>query len=355
MTTKSFSTFFALFFLLSSHFANALPGSWINQIRPLNDAVIVATPENADKPLLQAFALAKVSIWIEIYHLSNPNVVIALIEARKKGVEVVVIYDSASLKNTKYSNIQKQLTDSGVSVFPSSPLFSISHSKSFLIDQKILFVSTMNFITHFDTMRDFGLFTQDPDMIREWTLIFKTDLENSKNKTGLTPALSNPNLVVSPVNSEQKIIDLISIAQKSIRGMVENLGSKAVIQALSQARSRGVVVQLITPECDFAFDPLFNYPYLYQLSQAGVENRVMPVPYTHDTPYTHAKTLVIDSRLAFLGSENFSMNSLQKAREIGVVFSNPKAVGALESVISKDWSAAKPLPSTPPNNCPKMN
>jgi phosphatidylserine/phosphatidylglycerophosphate/cardiolipin synthase-like enzyme len=327
------------------------PATWLQRIHPLTGSTLVATPDNGHIALVQAIKAAKQSVEMEIYHLTDPEMVQTLIDARAKKVNVRVIYDARSLQNSHYQQFYDQLISGGVAVVKSSLNFSITHSKTFLIDRKLLFVSTMNFVGHFDNMRDFGLFTTDQDMIREWLTIFQTDLQNSQANTSVTPPLNNPNLVISPVNSEQKIIDLINVSRASIHGTVENLGSNNVIMALANASKRGVKIRLITPECDLNTNPLFNYPALYTLAKSGVENRLMPTPSTPQTPYMHAKTLVIDSRVAFLGSENFSFNSLSQAREIGVVFSSPNLVLGLDNVFGQDWLKSRPLPPTPPTYC----
>lgn len=345
------SVFFLLLLGAFSAFGQLAPGAWIQKLQPLQDSSFVATPDNGHTALVASLNNARSSIWMQIYHLTDPEIIQALIAAKAKGVDVQIIMDAKSLQSPAYASVMEQLTKGNVPVTKSSAAFSITHSKSFCIDQKYVFISTMNFIKRFDSMRDFGLFSQEPGLVKEWISVFQADLENAKTNGNITPPLNHPNFVVSPVNAEQKIVDLINAAHKSILGMVENIGSNSVINALSQARSRGVSVQLITPECDLNTNPLYNYPTLYTLAKAGGEMRVMPSPSSPQTPYIHAKTLVIDSSIAFLGSENFSMNSLTQAREMGVVFTSTPLVQTLEKAIQVDWAKSLPLPPTPPTIC----
>ena len=80
----------------------------------------------------------------------------------------------------------------------------------------------------------------------------------------------------------------------------------------------------------------------------------MPTPSSTDTPYMHAKTIIVDQRVAFLGSENFSYSSLSASRETGVVFSNPNAIQSVNAVFQKDWSNAVAMPAGNPT-CPPMD
>jgi len=57
--------------------------------------------------------------------------------------------------------------------------------------------------------------------------------------------------------------------------------------------------------------------------------------------FIHAKLLVRDQRSAFVGSENFSANSLDKNREAGVIVSNRDTnLTRITDTFESDWSAA---------------
>jgi phosphatidylserine/phosphatidylglycerophosphate/cardiolipin synthase-like enzyme len=288
-----------------------------------------------------------------MYHLTDPNIINMLIAKRAQGVHVQIILDNESLKTAHYRDTFKQLQAGGIEVIASSPLFRITHSKIFIIDSTLAFVSTMNFVEHFMTMRDFGVFTREPSVVRELQSVFNADIENAKNKTMLTPPVQAPNLVWSPVNSEQKIADLINSSRTSLEVTSENLGNQQITTALISAQARGVKVRIITPACDLSNNPWRNYPFLRQMAQAGVDLRLMPAPSTVSTPYMHAKTIISDKHTLFLGSENFSDNSLLYSREVGIVFANPKATGFVGSVFERDWLASMAMPQENPA-CPKM-
>jgi phosphatidylserine/phosphatidylglycerophosphate/cardiolipin synthase-like enzyme len=125
-------------------------------------------------------------------------------------------------------------------------------------------------------------------------------------------------------------------------------------EALKRALARKVIVRMIVPECDLNPNPYYNFPALYDLTKLGAEGRLAPSPSTAETPYMHAKSIVVDHRLAFVGSQNFSFTSLTKARETGLVFANQKAIRGLETFFDQDWKHSKALPATTPTTCPKM-
>lgn len=343
--------FYILFFCNAP--AWALKAPWIAQLRPLHDAVLINTPDQNHDLIVRAIRQAKSKVQMSMYHLTDSEVIQALIDAQIRGIDVQVILDNSSLQNPKYKEVFDRLVAGKVVVLASSPQFRITHSKMFIVDGNLAFVSTMNLVGHFDNMRDFGIFTVDPTVIRELVTVFEADVINSRNNTFHTPTVSHANLLWSPVNSEKKIVDLIDSADRSVSLAVENLGSDVVLAALVRARQRGALVRVLTPECDLHPNPLWNYPFMRQMAKAGVENRVMPTPSSASTPYMHAKIIVVDDRVAYLGSENFSVSSLRYSREVGVALTSPKTVRGLAAVYSRDWQAARPLPATDPS-CPKM-
>jgi phosphatidylserine/phosphatidylglycerophosphate/cardiolipin synthase-like enzyme len=358
----SFFFLFLLFSLISSLTSLASAAShstrrvapWIQNIQTLSGSGLTVTPDYGHVSIINAIKNARSSIQMEIYHLTDPEIINQLINAKARGCTVEIIFDIKSLDNIKYKTIFDQLQSSGIKTFKSSPLFSITHSKTFLIDNNLLFISTMNFVGHFQSMRDIGLFTKDVGLILEWQKIFRADLNNSKLQTNETPQIKHPNLLVSPFNAEQKLADLINSAQFSIELTVENLGNPTILDALKAARLRGVRVQTITPQCDLNSNPQFNYPFLIELEKVGVENHLSANPSSPQTPYMHQKMIIIDARLTFLGSENFSINSLRAAREIGVVFSSPELVRITQQLFVSDWVHSIQFTPNPTNACPSF-
>ena len=109
---------------------------------------------------------------------------------------------------------------------------------------------------------------------------------------------------------------------------------ETVEDALESAARRGVDVEvLMTMQAGWI--PAFS-----ALKVAGVHIR------TYDAKaalYVHAKVIVADSTLAFLGSENFSDASLDDNRELGIIFSKVSVVAGLTACFRLDWLHADPF------------
>jgi len=54
--------------------------------------------------------------------------------------------------------------------------------------------------------------------------------------------------------------------------------------------------------------------------------------------YMHAKLIIIDQQMAFVGSENLSWESLNRNREVGLLISDPATVQQLGTTFDGDWN-----------------
>lgn len=290
-------------------------------------------------------------IRMAMFHLTNTQVINALVSAQKRGVTVKVILDSVSLNLPNFKLGFEQLKSGGVDVRTSTSAFSISHQKSMTINNSEAFITAINLTKLEDVTRDFGLIVHDPDVISEVITVFEQDWQNAMTGQGVTPQVNELHLVWSPVNSLTKLVNLISSVKKSLIVQVENLGDSQIQSALIAAVKRGASVKVLVPMCSKGNSKI-NYPYLKELAAGGVQTKVMPTPESVAHPYMHSKMMVVDGVIAYVGSVNFSKNSTSKARELGVLFSEVKPIQTLSSLFQQDWNAAVSVPEEATVSCP---
>ncbi len=288
-----------------------------------------------------------------MFHLTVPDAIDAFIAAAARGVDVRIILDAKGLENRAAAAIAQRLTDHGITVTRSSPAFSITHTKVIVIDETRALVMSLNLTRAYDRTRDYAVVTDDRGVVDELLRVFAADVENAAQRTASTPPLANAALVWSPVNAEARITSLIDSAEKTIVASTENLGAKAIDAAFVRAAKRGVKVRIVTPLCDQNADPLRNVKPVLELDRKSVDARVIAPPATHDEPYPHAKMMIVDGKRAFLGSINFSENSLKHAREVGIVVDDHAAISAFSSAFESDWRFATPPPEKTDGLCPK--
>ncbi len=318
-----------------------------------DDVAFFATPgPTGNGPFIQGIQIARKSIRMEMYHLTDQVAVNALIEAHVRGVDVAVLLDGRSLTQEQYKKVALQLQNGGVKVAASSPAFTITHVKAMIVDKVFAYVTSVNLTNSAATRRDYGIVTKDPSVIREILKVFAVDWENATKRTGNTPQLSDPHLLWSPVDSEAKLVSFINSARSSIYSTVENLGNPAIQNAFVQAATRGIDVRVIVPMCDLNPNPLYNFPFLRSMVQGGVKGHMMPFPATVTQPYIHGKMILVDGNVAYVGSVNFSNNSTRRARELGIFFQNQTAANQLLSIFKSDWTNSVDIPNKMPTNCP---
>jgi phosphatidylserine/phosphatidylglycerophosphate/cardiolipin synthase-like enzyme len=294
--------------------------------------------------VLDAIAGAKKSIRMMMFHLTVPDVEAALVAAKGRGVDVQIILDGKSLESRGYGAVAQRLVDHGIVITKSSPAFSITHVKAMVIDDARAIVMSLNLTRPYDHTRDYAIVTDDRDVVDEFLRVFRADVENAEQKTGNTPPLASAALVWSPIDSEARLVALVDSARASIAASTENLGDKPLQEAFARAAKRGVKVRIVAPMCDQGDSPLRNLKFVDELDKTNVDARVMPPPSTREQPYVHAKMMIIDGARGFVGSINFSENSMKHARELGIVFDDRAAVSAFSNVFESDWRYAVPPP-----------
>ncbi|WP_246206953.1 phospholipase D-like domain-containing protein [Methylocystis heyeri] len=135
----------------------------------------------------------------------------------------------------------------------------------------------------------------------------------------------------APVENLERIdLALLRSARKSIDIAAYTLTDRPVIEALIDARRRGVAVRLV-------LDPGQNHALeLLRPLSGGV--RMKP-----PGPYMHLKAYAIDRVALRSGSANLSASGLKKQdNDLIVLRDSPKAVAAFEARFDAIWTAADP-------------
>lgn len=111
-------------------------------------------------------------------------------------------------------------------------------------------------------------------------------------------------------------------------------GVSQLQKALIAAGQRDVEVQIILERSDYQSElNATNESTFVYLDAMGLEVRFDPVSVT-----THAKLVVIDGRMAFVGSSNWSRSAFEDNNEMNVKIEDRNVVGMMESYFHKLWS-----------------
>jgi phosphatidylserine/phosphatidylglycerophosphate/cardiolipin synthase-like enzyme len=302
------------------------------------------------QPIYDFVNAARHSIELTMYELDDTTMQADLVAAAQRGVQVRVILDGRVGPGSKYYQPgYDQLKAGGVDVVWSNPAYYYTHQKTLTVDGRESLIMTGNLDSYYyDSDRDYALFDTDPADVRAIEQTFDADFVYKP----ITPSAGSGDLVWSPTTSQDRILDVINGAHRTLLVEQEEMFDTDVINALIAAAQRGVQVKLaIIDECDL-------YPYLNQLLAAGVQISLNDT--AADPLYTHAKAFVADYGLwderIEVGSINISDTSLNQNRELGVVLDafgprNLQVIGTLEHVISGDFAGGQTYTATTDPSC----
>jgi len=291
---------------------------------------LLVLPDQGESAIYNFINSATSSIDVTMYELRDTTVTTDLVNRHKAGVTVRVILDGqhTSVNGAAYSALQA----GGVAVTYSSTAFVYTHQKTITVDSKESYISTGNLdTTYYSTSRDFGVFDTDANDVAAVEAVFNADFA----KTSITPS-DGDDLVWSPTDSQSHLLALIQGAQHTLDVEQEEFGDATLVNAMVADAQRGVAVRAVLENQNGSYNTQIS-----QLTSAGGQVKT----YTSSTGYyIHAKTIIADygasTAKVFQGSENFSDNSLNHNRELGLIISDTGVANGLESAFNADFGSS---------------
>jgi cardiolipin synthase A/B len=288
---------------------------------------IAVQPEVGAEPLLAVIDGAQRTLRVMVY-LMGEGPVLDRLEARaREGLDVRVILDvSREEVNRRYAD---RLTAAGARIVWSDPSFTFMHAKVIVADEREAMITTGNYgAFHMARERNFAVRDADHDDVDVLARLFDADF------TGTAADVTCTRLLVSPINSRERLLALISGARREILVESMQLGDRDVRAALAERRAAGVDVRVVLADPNWIEA---NTGAATFLAESGISAR-----YLH-SPGVHVKAMLVDDARAYLGSINLSWTSLDKNREVGVIATERAGLDTVRSTFETDWSAATPF------------
>jgi cardiolipin synthase len=297
----------------------------------INGVQVFIEPNDGESVITNAIHSAQKSVWLEVYILTDTNVIHALEDDANNGVDVRVMLEPNPYGGgVDPARTLDELKAAGVKTEDTDPAFPLTHEKAMVIDGKTAYIMTSNLSrpalggSSSATNREYGIIDSRPQDVQAVAAIFNADW----NRT--TAQFSDPNLVVSPVNARSDITTLISSAHHTLYIETEEMEDSSIESALVSAVSHGVTVEIIMPPASSLSSS--STQGVSTLTQGGVHVR------EDQRLYMHAKLIIVDGVRAFVGSENFSSQSLDQNRELGIIVSDSGVLSKLNSTFQSDWN-----------------
>jgi len=367
----------------SSNVPTLVSASTVNQllIEPL-------IPADNGEFIAQAIRNAKQFVWLEVYLLTQSNVIAALIQAAQSlqsatnlpattdapatvdQSKVRVILEPRAYSTAaghSFQDIEQQLTNAGVAVQKNATQLGYggeTHAKFMIVDGQVAYIMSANLTTYSigyadaqgmqpASNREYIVIDSDPQRISTLMTLFTADWDTNAPRFDPT-LLQSSALVVSPSfaggknnvvgNALAVLQQLIQSAQRTIQiemeEIHENEAYRIIEKALVDAVTANVVVQLILP-ADPTNGKATTQVDISYLINGGVQVQLIT------TPIMHAKLILVDANvqngqvvggLAFVGSQNLSTNGMENNREVGLVISDANALYMLWQTFNQDWN-----------------
>jgi cardiolipin synthase len=291
---------------------------------------IQVQPTDTGAALLAAIKGAKKSVHMTMYLLTSDAMIDALVDLKKAGKDVKVllnqVFPSNGGDNTPAYNTLKS---KGVPVEWASPTYTFTHSKTIIIDAAQVLIMTMN-LTYSSptTNREYIATDTDPQDVADTEKVFTADY----TKTPLGPLSSK--LVVSPASANTiepraQLKALIDSAQTSLAVEAQSLSDSTIVDAIILAHQAKVDVKVVID-----LDTSKTSAQLKTIAKLKLNG--VPLRALHN-PDIHAKAIVVDEKLTFVGSQNMTATALDSNREIGVITDAKAEATKVRGVITSDF------------------
>ena len=311
-------------------------------------------PEATDAFILGAIAGAKSCVKLQVYLLTHQGVMDALVAAKNRGLEVQVLleekpYNPGNPNNPLPTNkvAAKKLAAAGLTIRWTNPAFKYTHAKALTVDDAVTYVSTANFTksglgVDGKGAREYIVEDRSPSDVAEFVAMFAADRAHAPY------TVTDPDLVVSPTTSRQRIFDLIRAAKRDVTIQVEVAGDPALDALIAEKVREGVKVRALLAELkklqskEGAIAPVrSNEEVAWAWKKAGAEVRWQHVP------HLHAKNILVDGERFYAGSVNLTTNSMDNNRELGLIVATPDLVSRVRFVLEQDWNAGEVVAGPP--------
>ena len=310
--------------------------------------VILRELKKAEKFIfIEFFILAEDNMWEQIHEV--------LLEKRKAGVEIRIIFDDFGSITRQYMGFAERLKAGGikVSIFnrikPSVNIFmnNRNHRKIIVVDGKVAFTGGMNIADEYvNTVERFGYWMDCAIMLKgravsSFTVMFLSMWAFCTGKKQRyakfiadyvcpTAGFVQP-YCDSPINDKNPgegiYMQMLNTSQKYVYIATPYLiVDNAMIRALTLAAESGIDVRIITPHVP---DKKYVHPvtqHCYdELLSAGV--RI----FEYSPGFIHSKLFVSDDRVATVGTINMDYRSFFFHFECGVWMCGTDAVGDIKT------------------------
>ena len=273
---------------------------------------LITTPSERKPAILQVIRDARSHLALSLFRCNDPDVFAELAGAVKRGVGVdVLVTSNVKGGKAKLEKLWDRLKQTGARIHAYGDPVVKYHAKYLVADDGPAVVASLNFTKKcFDRTEDAIVVTADPAVVDSLQRMFEADRQARPLPDGMSPRL-----IIGPERARSQLTALIAGAQSAVRIIDAKLSDPDLLTVLQARAAAGVQVEVIGAK-----------------KIAGLKS--------------HAKVVLIDERLAVVGSMALTALSLEFRREVAIAVEEPSAVAVVQEMISAGRAAgASTVPS----------
>src|SRR6476660_3024641 len=297
---------------------------------------ILVFPDDTVKLIIDTILEAKTSLRIKMFVFSDPELIYAVIDAHKRGLDVKVMLNPARRSGEEENeSTRKLLEQAGINVKDTNPYFGLTHEKSMVVDDRIAFIKSLNWETkNLTETRDYAIITANPHEVEEVILCFEADWERTDFHPG-----ENARLIWCSINGRDRIARFIDDAKHSLFIQNERYQDLVIIERIIRAATRGVKVHvMVRPPHTLKKEKLVEgVGGLRIMDDVGIK--------IHKLKHLklHGKMLLADGCRAIIGSINLSPGSFDHRRELAIEVHDAEVIDRLQKIAHHDWENSHTL------------
>lgn len=265
---------------------------------------VVTSMGDRRSTILEVVRYAKHRISLSMFRCDDEEILAGLADAVSRGVAVdVLVTPRAKGGPVRIDELKTALERTGACVHAYPNPIVKYHAKYLVADDGPAIVASLNFTRKcFARTCDALVVTHDTAVVAGLQQLMAADRLGQPLQAGLSPRL-----IVGPERARAQFSALIAGARSSVRLIDPKLSDPELLRLLDARRLKGVTVEV------------------HGAARLG---RLK----------SHGKILLIDDRVAVVGSVALAAASLDLRRELAIVVDQPAAVAAVRRLFT--WAAA---------------
>jgi phosphatidylserine/phosphatidylglycerophosphate/cardiolipin synthase-like enzyme len=263
------------------------------------------------------------------------NVIINELEsAKKRGVEVRLMFDHHSF--AAYPTIRQDLEERDISYKVIS-----GHAKVVVIDNKTAYVGSSNWNRNgLEANWELNLKTNTASTISE-AYHFVALLWESGRKP-VVYADTSPERFVNGAESYNLLIEKLQLAESvklltyvtSYNYSDPDATDFKIFSELKKAHDRGAKLQIVMDDSEYfarssAREFLVENSIPHKLDEMGTEEQIL-----------HAKAVLIDDKVLFIGSHNWDIDSLRSSQQVSIMTTDNQVISDFLIIFEEKWQSS---------------